>query len=757
MILQGNNWTIFAEEEIFIVEELESTSSVNQNISEISEKDTENWETKSIFKERNSGIKSKNVEKDTQTIEIINEELNLEDNFKHIQIQEDIEIEMEDVEINETNFPDKVFREYVKQFDVDNSGVLETNEIKNVIVIGVSSKGIVNLKGIEFFKSLGLLYCDENQLSNLDVSNNPLLKVLVCDENQLSSLDVSNNPLLTNLNCSENQLKSLDVSNNPELAILFCWKNQLKSLDVSNMLSLSELECQENQLNSLNVNNDSSLRKLYCWENQLSNLDVKSNPSLSLLYCNSNQLSNLDVSNNVNLIELDCYANKLSNLDLSNNPILTDLNCVSNQLINLNVSNNLDMTKLQCSDNQLSNLDVSNNRFLTLLRCENNQLSNLDISNNPSLTTLWCYNNQLTSLDVNNNPGLTDLSCSSNKFGSLDLSNNPSLDKLSCTNAFQVSTLTRVNGIWQIDLTDYVEINNLGRVTLDSKNVSLSDGMVFFNSSNPTRLTYKYDTKAPSLSESDRQMKVVLNFVAKECDIHDMITVIDQKATCGIPGSKHQECRICGYKEKTETVPATGKHSFGDYVIIKEATTKSEGVKAHTCIVCGKVEKTLIPKLTNQTEKVPMQTDQTIANLKVSGLTEGDRIISWKSSDEKIVQVTKKGILKAHKRLGTVIVTASFESGLTKKFEITVQKSKVKTTKISELPKMVTLKKEVKLTLKPVIIPFTSQDKVTYKSSNRKIAVVSKKGVIMGKKAGTAKITVISGKKKAVVKVKVEN
>ena len=39
-----------------------------------------------------------------------------------------------------------------------------------------------------------------------------------------------------------------------------------------------------------------------------------------------------------------------------------------------------------------------------------------------------------------------------------------------------------------------------------------------------------------------------------------------------------------------------------------------------------------------------------------------------------------------------------------------------------------------KLTLKPVISPITSQEKVTYSSSNKKIATVSSSGVITGKK-----------------------
>ena len=54
----------------------------------------------------------------------------------------------------------------------------------------------------------------------------------------------------------------------------------------------------------------------------------------------------------------------------------------------------------------------------------------------------------------------------------------------------------------------------------------------------------------------------------------------------------------------------------------------------------------------------------------------------------------------------------------------------------------------------------SANKKVTYKSSNKKVATVTNKGVITGKKAGTAKITATSvknKKKKAIVTVKVIN
>ncbi len=59
-------------------------------------------------------------------------------------------------------------------------------------------------------------------------------------------------------------------------------------------------------------------------------------------------------------------------------------------------------------------------------------------------------------------------------------------------------------------------------------------------------------------------------------------------------------------------------------------------------------------------------------------------------------------------------------------------------------------KKTLKVTVKP------SNAKLTWKSNKKKIATVSKKGVVKGKKKGTAKITVTSGKKKATCTVTVK-
>ena len=80
----------------------------------------------------------------------------------------------------------------------------------------------------------------------------------------------------------------------------------------------------------------------------------------------------------------------------------------------------------------------------------------------------------------------------------------------------------------------------------------------------------------------------------------------------------------------------------------------------------------------------------------------------------------------------------------------------VHTTKIKLSKSKVTLKVGKTYRLK-VSVDEGSVDKITYKSSNKKIATVSSKGTIKAKKAGKVTITVKSGDKTKKCKVTVEN
>ena len=150
---------------------------------------------------------------------------------------------------NTNTFPDDAFWSYLlKYVDKNRNGTLSQEERYAVTKIDVNNKNITSLKGIEFFPNLKKLDCDDNQLTELDVSQNPALKYLNCSHNRLTSLDVSENPALWNLNCDDNQLTKLDVSKNLALLDLYCDDNQLTSLDVSQNTNLAFLSCDNNKI-----------------------------------------------------------------------------------------------------------------------------------------------------------------------------------------------------------------------------------------------------------------------------------------------------------------------------------------------------------------------------------------------------------------------------------------------------------------------------------------------------------------------------
>ncbi|WP_270498740.1 penicillin-binding Tp47 domain C-containing protein [Blautia intestinalis] len=105
---------------------------------------------------------------------------------------------------------------------------------------------------------------------------------------------------------------------------------------------------------------------------------------------------------------------------------------------------------------------------------------------------------------------------------------------------------------------------------------------------------------------------------------------------------------------------------------------------------------------------------------------------TFRSSNKKVATVSANGTVKA-KKAGKVNITV--QVGNHKQVvKITVKKPTMKLTKSSAK-----LKKGKKVTIKVKAAPVS---KVTFKSSNKKVATVSSKGVVKAKKKGTAIITV---------------
>ncbi|MEI3437541.1 MAG: Ig-like domain-containing protein [Blautia sp.] len=197
---------------------------------------------------------------------------------------------------------------------------------------------------------------------------------------------------------------------------------------------------------------------------------------------------------------------------------------------------------------------------------------------------------------------------------------------------------------------------------------------------------------------------------------------------------------------------------FGTWSTLSPATVFEPEVQQRTgskgTVQTRTVGEKLSPTGKLNVKRIPLKIRQTTSKVSVSGLANGDLVKTWTSSNRKIVSVSKKGVIKGLRK-GKATVTAVLASGKKLSLTVTVQAKTVKTKSITGLKGKLTLKRKGKLALKPVLSPITSQEKVSYMSSNSKIVAVNKRGVITGKKKGSAKITVKSGKKRKVIRVTV--
>ena len=245
------------------------------------------------------------------------------------------------IAINEKNFPDKNFRDYVAMdSDADHDNCFSPREIANAKGILCDNKEISNLKGIEFFTEIWKLDCYYNNLKTIDLSHNKKLSYINCIYNKLEELDVSELPLLEKFACDGNKLQSIDVSENKKLKDFSCKENSLGTLNVSQNTELERLVCGHNNLTELDVSENKKLKQLWCYENKLSNLDLGNQTELEVLSCGDNPLSVLDVGANTNLEKLFVSNTNLTELNVSANTKLKNLDVSNTNLTSLDATNN---------------------------------------------------------------------------------------------------------------------------------------------------------------------------------------------------------------------------------------------------------------------------------------------------------------------------------------------------------------------------------------------------------------------------------
>ncbi len=254
--------------------------------------------------------------------------------------------------------------------------------------------------------------------------------------------------------------------------------------------------------------------------------------------------------------------------------------------------------------------------------------------------------------------------------------------------------------------------------------------------------------------------------------------------TCTLAGEIVSACSRCKLRQSTE-IPALG-HDFSgqEGVYNNDATTTSDGTKTLTCKRgCGatmtvtavgtklSVVATPAPApapvvavpapapvqpaaaaassglSASSVKSLVLQGSQSTSVLKVGKVVAGEPVVRIESLSKKLVKVTSGGKIKALKKSGTAKLRITLASGRTMTVKVKLQSGTVKTKKITGVPKSLTLGRGASLKLSPTLSPITSQQKLSYSSSNKKVVTVSSSGKLKAKKAGRAFITVKSGSK----------
>lgn len=143
--------------------------------------------------------------------------------------------------------------------------------------------------------------------------------------------------------------------------------------------------------------------------------------------------------------------------------------------------------------------------------------------------------------------------------------------------------------------------------------------------------------------------------------------------------------------------------------------------------------------------------------VKVTPNKSANKKVTYKSANSRIAKVNSKGQITGVK-VGNTKITVTSKKNRKKKASIKVVVKNVSVSKVKLNVSKVTLAVGAKKTLKATISPKSASKTIQWTTSKKKVATVSAKGVVKGKKEGSATITALAADgsgKKATCKVTV--
>ena len=295
------------------------------------------------------------------------------------------------------NFPDPYFRYKVLDlYDENYNGLIDADEYAAIAEekeLYVYDDGIKSLEGIKFFATLEKLDCDENELTELDLSENACLKELSCRDNKLTELIISGCDELTDVDCTGNQLTNLDIGG--------IWALNLAYMSGKRAEEDVVYDDETGEPIGTGVFFDVYRFGYGIWTEEDGSIDfgaeIKTDSGVSVVRAEASQaelataevfpdgifravvLMFFDTDHDLAIDEgeMEAVAAKKTLL----------LSCM--EIASLEgIEAFAGLTRLVCSNNALTELDISGNKNLVYLDCTANQITELDVREVPVLNYL---------------------------------------------------------------------------------------------------------------------------------------------------------------------------------------------------------------------------------------------------------------------------------------------------------------------------------------------------------------------------------
>lgn len=253
----------------------------------------------------------------------------------------DVNLKMKLLEASTTNFI--AIDKLGNSMNIDNNGNGEIEVSESVLVreLRVTNSSINSMVGIEEFTNLYSLDFSYNQVNKFDTSIFPNLFLLYCSNNNLTTLDLTNNLALQNLDCSHNLIDQVVLPNFTDGITANISFNKLTRIDLSNLSQIVSLDLNHNNLTSIIFNNPNYTFLVD------GGIDVSNNPLITLDMSqlrNSTSLTepydNISINNTL-LRQIICPQAYVKYYYISNNSNL-ELISFKNQLLENFVDNNFD-------------------------------------------------------------------------------------------------------------------------------------------------------------------------------------------------------------------------------------------------------------------------------------------------------------------------------------------------------------------------------------------------------------------------------